>query len=195
MKKLITICLLISTFIINAQTKNPDNRELLDSILVSPKFAIFIKSFLDKAEKEGFKPFVKEVFRSQKDAKELAETNKKLGIATAKISMHSFGLAVDIWLKNEKGEIFSYNEEEYKKDPQNRFSYEKWMKFIKIGETLGLINAEKHSDTDHWEYHPNWKKVDWVSARKFALPIYRKNSKLKSEREKLEKIWMSAGLE
>lgn len=185
----------MALYSVSAQTKNTDNRELLDSILVCPKFATLIKSFLDKAEQEGYKPYVKQAFRSQKEAIETYERNKKLGIAAAKISLHSFGLAVDIWLKNEKGETFSYDEAEYQKAPLNRYSYAQWMKFIKIGESFGLINNERHADTDHWEYHPNWKKDDWVNARKFALPIYKKNSKLKSEREKLEKIWASAGLE
>ena len=87
------------------------------------------------------------------------------------------------------------NEKEYKEDPKNRFSYSEWLRFIKIGESLGLINGKEHSDTDHWEYHPSWRKDDWVNAKEFALPIYKKNKSLKSEREKLEKIWQSAGLE
>jgi hypothetical protein len=176
--------------------KSSDNRELLDDQRINPQFSKLVKSFLDKAELNGFKPFIKEAFRSQEEAKMLAKKNKELKIAAAEVSLHSFGMAVDIWLKNEKGEAFSYEPIDYKKNPTDRLSYFEWMKFIKIGQSFGLINAEKHSDTDHWEYHPNWRKDDWVSAKDYALPIYKKFSDLhKNEIEIFHEIWKSAGLE
>lgn len=175
------------------QVNYNDNRKLLDDNKVNPKFSLLIKEFMDSAKKVGFMPVVHEAFRSQQKAIELNKKNSKLGIAAASVSVHSFGLAVDIWLANDKGEIFSFDPKDYNSNKANRFSYATWMKFIRIGESFGLINAYNHDDTDHWELHPNWSKKDWVNAKKVALPIYNKNHNL-TDLERLQQVWLDAGL-
>jgi len=198
MKSNIKLFILIFYFsvkisLVNAQAKNSDNREILNDSRINPQFAQLIKLFLDSAEENGFKPFINQGFRTKEEAEIIARRNKKLSKPAAEISMHSFGIACDIWLKNDKDEVFSFDTKEYEENPNSRFSYSKWIKFIKIGENFGLINGKNHNDTDHWEYHPNWKKDDWVSAKEYALPIYKKYRKL-DEIEILHKIWENAGL-
>ena len=122
------------------------------------------------------------------------KVNSQIGRAAATVSVHSFGLAADIWLANDKGEIFSFDPKDYQLNKANRFSYATWLRFIKIGESFNLINAYSHNDTDHWELHPNWSKTDWVSAKKVALPVYNRYPQL-SEQEKLKQVWNDAGLQ
>ncbi len=190
---LIIILLLSSTINTFAQLQYNDNLQLLDDERVNPEFVQVVKEFIDSAKKSGFKPVIKEAYRSFERAKELNQINSKKNIAAASVSVHSFGLAIDIWLANDKNEAFSFNATNYKKNKENRFSYSKWMKFIKIGQSFRLVNAYMHNDTDHWELHPNWDKNDWVSARKVILPIYNRYSNL-SEIERLKIIWKDAGL-
>ena len=96
-------------------------------------------------------------------------------------------------MKNSKGENYSFDPVVVKKDKSNYLSYNEWVNFIKIGEKLGLINGYKHNDTDHWEYHPKWNKIDWVSGITYAEPIYIKSNG-KTEVEKLKDVWRSAGV-
>lgn len=189
----LTLLFFFSSLSLFSQKQYKDNLELLDDEKINPKFAKVLKVFIDSAKKAGFKPMVKEAYRSFKRAEAISKENKPLGIAAAAVSVHSFGLAVDIWLVNDKNEAFSFDPMDYKKNKENRFSYNKWMEFIKIGESFGLINAYMHNDTDHWELHPNWNKKDWISAKKIIMPIYEKYPNL-SELERLKIIWEEAGL-
>lgn len=190
---LFILLVLLATSGIKAQVGYDDNRKVLDDARVNPTFALTVKQFMDSAVKAGFRPVVHEAFRSRERAKELNRKNASIGRAAAAVSIHSFGLAVDIWLANNKGEVFSFDPKDYKEHKADRFSYATWLKFIKIGEHFGLINAYKHDDTDHWELHPNWSKSDWVSAKKVALPVYIKNPGL-TEIERLQQVWADAGL-
>lgn len=105
----ILVLLLFCSLNLLAQKQYKDNLELLDDEMVNPKFAQVLKKFIDSAKNAGFKPVIKEAFRSFEKAKATAEKNKKSGIAGAEISVHSFGLAVDIWLANDKNEAFSFD--------------------------------------------------------------------------------------
>lgn len=167
-----------------------DNRKLLDNPLVNPILANKIKEFLNDAKKEGFTPIIHEVYRTRKRAEELSKVKSR---PASKYSLHVYGLAVDIWMKNSKNENYSYDSKVVKADPLNYLSYKEWLTFIKIGEKYNLINAYKHDDTDHWEYHPNWNKSDWVGGKQYAEPIYQK-SKGKTEIDKLKDVWKSAGV-
>lgn len=190
---LLILLLLSATSTVEAQPAYDDNRKLLDDARVNPTFALTVKQFMDSAIKAGFKPVVHEAFRSRERARELSRKNVKNGRAAAAVSIHSFGLAVDIWLANDKGDVFSFDPKDYAAHKADRFSYTTWLRFIKIGEGFGLINAYKHDDTDHWELHPAWSKTDWVSAKKVALPVYNKNPDL-AEAERLQQVWADAGL-
>lgn len=191
--KYLTLLLLLSSLNLFAQKFYKDNLELLDNEKINPKFAQIVKLFIDSAKKAGFKPVINQTYRSFEEAKIISEKNKKIGIAGAAVSVHSFGLAVDIWLSNDMNEAFSFDPKDYKNNKENRFSYNKWLEFIKIGESFGLINGYLHNDTDHWELHPNWNKKDWISAKKIILPIYEKYPNL-SELERLKIIWENTGL-
>ena len=171
-------------------SKYDDDRKLLDNPLMNPILVSKITKLLDDAKAAGFTPIIHEAYRTRERAKNLAKNTKR---PAAQYSLHIYGLGVDIWMKNAKGENYSYDPSSVKSDSLNHLSYSEWVEFIKIGEKQGLINGYRHDDTDHWEYHPNWNKTDWVSGAKFAEPIYKK-SKGKTEHEKLEDVWVSAGV-
>lgn len=193
MKKIILFLLLISSNKSFCQPKYDSREILLQDKRMNPSFVIVIKKFMDSAKNAGFKPVIKQAFRTKEEAKIIYEKNKKLGLAAALYSCHSYGIAVDIWLANDRGEVFSYDGNEYKTKPLDRFPYAKWVKFIKIGKSFGLINGADHNDTDHWELHPKIDKDDWINAQKVLLPIEQKYSQL-PEQQILEKIWLTVGL-
>jgi hypothetical protein len=167
-----------------------DKRELLDDERINQEFASLVRKFLDTAKLCGFQPIIHEAYRDTLRAQQLNLRHQQGGPPAAKYSIHSYGIAVDIWLRNDSGIPTSYGDTPRK---GNKISFRTWMKFIRIGQSMGLINAVKHNDSDHWEYHPAWNKANWVSAKKYAKPVYDKFPEL-SHTERLKKVWESAGL-
>ena len=165
---------------------NYDPKRLLDDSRMNPTFTRIVRIFLNESVKKGFSPVVHEAYRTPSRSAALAERHSKGGPPAAHISMHNYGLAVDIKLRTAHGNEVSYG------DKNSPFTFKNWLDFIKIGENLGLINGKNHNDTDHYEYHPSWSRTNWISAKRHAKPVY--DSVSGSESDKLKAVWRSAGI-
>lgn len=106
-----------------SQTENEKINNSITDERLNPELVTLINKFLDSAKIRGFKPIIYESYRSKERALYLAKINKKTGSPAAPISLHTFGMAVDIRLLNSKGTAISFDPTDYKKDPVNNFSY------------------------------------------------------------------------
>jgi hypothetical protein len=128
-----------------------DPDKLLDEAGVNPEFKTAAQTGLAAAVAAGLRPRVHEGFRSIERSDELYKKYKAGGARAAPgwASLHNYGLAMDVYLYDEKGTIID-----------NNSSPKTWYKLFKqLNSHLSPQNfvwGEPINDADHWEYHPNW---------------------------------------
>jgi hypothetical protein len=146
-----------------------DPDKLLDQTGVNPEFKKAAQAGLAAAVKDGLRPRVHETFRSIARSDELYEAYKKGGPRAAPgwSSLHNYGLAMDVYLVDEKTNKYI----------DNNTSPKTWYKLFKQLNThlkaQNFVWGEPINDADHWEYHPNWSGLaggtELDKARKEAM--------------------------
>jgi hypothetical protein len=128
-----------------------DPDKLLDQAGVNPEFKKAAQAGLAAAVAAGLRPKVHEAFRSIERSDELYEAFKKGGPRAAPGwgSLHNYGLAMDVYLVDEKNNYID-----------NNSSPKTWYKLFKQLNThlkaQNFVWGEPINDADHWEYHPSW---------------------------------------
>jgi hypothetical protein len=146
-----------------------DPDKLLDQTGVNPEFKKAAQTGLAAAVADGLRPKIHEAFRSIERSDELYEAYKKGGPRAAPgwSSLHNYGLAMDVYLVDEKTNNYI----------DNNTSPKTWYKLFKQLNThlkaQNFVWGEPINDADHWEYHPNWSGLaggtELAKARKEAM--------------------------
>lgn len=152
---------------------DPDN--LLDDDRLSPEFVEKAHRALKLAiTLYELRPIVHEAYRSPEESDrkhELYLKHKGGKAAPAWSSAHNYGLAMDVWL---------YDQRHHYIDNHVKGWYKLYTKLAKA--CSDFIWGEPFDDADHFEYHPNWpnplKGTLAAPARDWAMRAAVQNGKL-----------------
>jgi hypothetical protein len=187
-----------------------DPNDLLDDGRLNPDFVEKAHRALKAAVGLGLRPKVHQAYRSPKESDDLHKKHKagKGGrAAPAWQSVHNYGLAMDVWLYDHKNRYI---------DNHVKGWYKQYKLLAKAASAL--LWGEPFDDSDHFEYHPGWKKPakgkhllhvrDWAIraaaanrklAKQYELPEHSDKAKLQyesiaeSDSGWLSYFWWAAG--
>ncbi len=128
-----------------------DPQGLIDDPRVSPAFRAVARAALEAAVQDGLRPRVHEAYRAPETSNKRNTAYKKGGPRAAPgwSSCHNYGLAIDVWLYDEKGDYILNN-------TGHKGWYKQYKKLAPHLTSRGFIWGERINDTVHFEYHPNW---------------------------------------
>lgn len=151
-----------------------DPNHLLEDDRLNPEFVEKAHQALKAAVGMGLRPKVHQAYRSPGESDELHKKYKagKGGrAAPGWQSVHNYGLAMDVWLYDHKNRYIDN-------------SVKGWYKLYKqlAKAASAFLWGEPFDDSDHFEYHPNWKKPagghHLVGVRNWAMKAAVANNKL-----------------
>ena len=160
---------------------------------LNQEFVAAARRGLESAVKAGLRPRVHEAHREPEESAKRAEANKNgtgTKAADAWYSLHNYGLAMDVYLYDEKGTFIN-----------EKSGHKGWYgEYKKLSKELGKESftwGGPHNDSVHFEYHPNWP--DFGGPKK---PVAKSMKTLRNEAIKasersgvdwMQHLWHRAG--
>jgi hypothetical protein len=131
-----------------------DPHSLLDDPNLSPDFVSAAHNALKAALQLGLRPRVHEAYRTPEESarKHKLWKQKKGGrAADAWRSCHNYGLAMDVWLYDQKQNYI---------DNHVKGWYAQYKRLAEAAKTEQFFWGEAFGDgdSDHFEFHPNWRQ-------------------------------------
>lgn len=142
-----------------------DPDDLLENDQLCPEFVSQARSGLAAAVAAGLRPRVHEAYRSPERSDELHKKHLEGHggkAAPGWMSVHNYGLAMDVWLYDRKGHYIDNH-------------VKGWYKlYAHLAKSLSaFLWGDKFDDADHFEYHPDWPKpargADLKAAHNWAI--------------------------